>query len=169
VTKDEDYAAYVSARWTPLVRAAVLLGCSRPEAEDLVQTVLVRCYVSWEIVMKATDRDSFVYRMLVNARATSRRRRWWGERPSDRLPEHGDGTDAFELSDLTQSVRQALGTLGKDARDVVVLRYYADLTEHQTAEVLGIPIGTVKSRVSRALAQLAGNPALADLSEGGSR
>ena len=168
MTRDEDFSAYASARWGTLVRAAILLGCSHPDAEDLAQTALVRSYISWEKVMKADDRDAYVYRTLLNAHATSRRRRWWSERPSadiavDRIP-----ADAFGLADLTDSVRRALAALGAPARAVVVLRYYADLSELQTAQALGIPAGTVKSRLSRALAQLAHDPHLADLTEGGS-
>lgn len=166
VTKDEDFSAYATARWASLVRAAILLGCAHAEAEDLAQTVLIRCYISWEKVMKADDRDAYVYRTLLNAHATSRRRRWWSERPSADVAVDRHSADAFGLADLTDSVRRALAALGEQARAVVVLRYYADLSERQTAEVLGIPAGTVKSRLSRALTQLAGDPHLADLTEG---
>lgn len=164
--RDEDYSAYVSARWAALVRAAVLLGCSPADAEDIVQTTLVRCYVSWGKVSGAADRDAYVYRMLVNAQTTSRRRRWWSERPTAELPQRVDAADDFDQADLTDGVRHALARLSADARAVVVLRFYADLTERQTADVLDIPAGTVKSRLSRALAQLATDPHLSDVPEG---
>ena len=164
--RDEDYAAYVNARWAGLVRAAALLGCSRADAEDLAQATLVRCYVCWSKVTGAADRDAYVYRMLVNSLRSSRRRRWWSERPTAELPNTPDPTDDFGRADLTDSVHRALAELGEDSRAVVVLRYYADLTERQTADVLGIAIGTVKSRMSRALAQLATDPHLSDLPGG---
>lgn len=53
--------------------------------------------------------------------------------------------------------------LSKQQRRVVVLRYFADLSERQTAEVLGVPTGTVKSRLSRAIAAMADDPDLADV------
>lgn len=164
--RDEDYAAYVNARWAGLVRAAVLLGCSRPDAEDTVQATLVRCYVSWSKVQGATDRDAYVYRMLVNTLTTSRRRRWWAERPTAELTAAAEPVDEFDQADVTDGVRRAVAQLGTDSRAVVVLRYYADLSERQTADALGIPVGTVKSRMSRALAQLALDPHLSDLPGG---
>lgn len=165
MSRDDDYAAYVNARWATLVRTALLLGCSPPEAEDLVQTVLVRCYVSWERVMRADDRDAYVYRMLVNGHASSRRRRWWREYPTDELqPE--TYVDEFGRADLGDSVRRALQSLGEPARAIVVLRFYLDLSERQTASILAIPVGTVKSRLYRALRQLAEDPHLINLSGG---
>ncbi len=73
---DEEYSVYVGARWPALLRSAVLLGCTVHEAEDLVQASLVKCYVSWDKVMRATDRDAYVYRVLVNTHR-SNHKRWW--------------------------------------------------------------------------------------------
>lgn len=151
--RDEDYAAYVAARWAGLVRSAVLLGCSRTDAEDLVQTTLVRCYGAWWRVQRADDPDAYVYRVLLNCLASSRRRRWWGERPSDDLPEAA-ARDHADAAAVRAAVTTALAGLGEDQRRVLVLRYWADLTERQVAEVLGVAVGTVKSRTSRALAAL---------------
>lgn len=151
--RDEDYAAYVAARWAGLVRAAVLLGCSRTDAEDLVQTALVRCYRVWWRVQRANDPDAYVYRVLLNCLASSRRRRWWGEHPSDDIPAAAV-SDHAEVAAVRAAVMAALAGLGEDQRRVVVLRYWADLTERQVADVLGVAVGTVKSRTSRALAAL---------------
>ncbi len=85
MARDEDFSAYMSGRWTTLVRSAVLLGCAQPDAEDVVQTTLARCYTAWSKVSRAGNPDAYVYRMLVNALTDSRRRRWWGERPTDSL------------------------------------------------------------------------------------
>jgi DNA-directed RNA polymerase specialized sigma24 family protein len=84
------------------------------------------------------------------------------------------GARPHEAEDLAQAtlVRCYTGwdkVAGADNRDVVVLRYFVQLTEKQTAEALGVPPGTVKSRLSRALAHLASNDHLLDLSRGGSR
>jgi RNA polymerase sigma-70 factor (sigma-E family) len=163
---DEDYSAYVSARWPALVRSAVMLGCSRQDAEDLVQTALIRCYRSWDKVSKASDVDAYVYRVLVNSWAKSRRRRWWGEQPSEDVSGTAETPDAHLWVETADSVQRALSTLSPAHRAVVVLRFFVDLTDHQTADVLRIPVGTVKSRLSRAVRSLATNPHLVDLTSG---
>jgi RNA polymerase sigma-70 factor (sigma-E family) len=162
---DEDFSAYAAARWGSLVRSAVFLGCSVDEAEDLAQTTLLRCYTSWRRVTRAADQDAYVYRVLLNCLRDSRRRRWWGERPTGAPPDSGGG-DPTGAVDIADAVHRALRSLSQVNRAVVVLRYYANLSEQQTAEVLGIPPGTVKSRLSRALGQLANDTHLADLAEG---
>ena len=163
---DEDFTAFAAARWTALVRAAVLLGCASHAAEDLAQVTLTRCYTAWRKVSAAEDRDAYVYRMLLNCHRDSRRRRWWGEVPTDQLPERVQ-FDGIHAVDLADAVTRALAGLSPKLREAVVLRYYAQLTERQIADVLGIAPGTVKSRLSRALAALAENPALNDLDRGG--
>ena len=83
----DGFSEYAGARWRTLVRSAVLLGCDLQDAEDLAQATLLRCYVKWARVERADDRDAYVARMLINLHRQSRRRRWWGERPTDELPE----------------------------------------------------------------------------------
>ena len=158
---DEEYSAYVAARWPVLVRSAVLLGCSVHEAEDLVQSTLVKCYVSWDKVAKASNQDGYVFRIMLNTHR-SNHRRWWREQPYGRLPD-GAPRDTGEVPGVADTVREALSGLSVDGRAVVVLRFFADFTDQQTADVLGIPLGTVKSRLSRALARLGQDPSLADI------
>ncbi|WP_193605889.1 SigE family RNA polymerase sigma factor [Nocardioides dongkuii] len=154
---DEDFAAYMRARWGDLVRTLVSLGCDPHEAEDVAQTALARCLRSWDRVRAADDVDAYVYRTLLNCWSTSRRRRWWGEQPTDTLPEpeprHG-GTGLDTTVAERSALVSALSGLSADHRAVLVLRFGADLTEAQTAEALGVAVGTVKSRVSRALASI---------------
>ncbi|MDP9319356.1 MAG: SigE family RNA polymerase sigma factor, partial [Actinomycetota bacterium] len=157
---------YMGGRWATLVRSAVLLGCALPDAEDVVQTTLARCYAAWPKVSRAGNRDAYVYRMLVNALVDSRRRRWWGERPTAMLPDRADVADPLSDVDVTDAVERALAGLTSDHRAVIVLRFYAHLSEQETALALGIALGTVKSRTSRALAQLADNQHLTDLADG---
>lgn len=163
--KDGDFSAYVTARWRPLVRSAVVLGCTFAEADDVAQTALLRCYVAWDKVCRADDRDAYVYRVLLNTFRDSRRRRWWGERPTNVLPDQpvADRTSNVDISD---ALNRALAGLSRDHREVVVLRYYANLTEAQTAATLGVATGTIKSRLSRAMTQLALSPHLSDPIEG---
>lgn len=169
-TIDDDFTAYAREAWGTLVRAAVFLGCGLHEAEDLAQTTLVRCYTAWPKVVVADNRAAYVYRMLLNCLRDSRRRRWHGEHPAERLPETDAGstgatTDAFTAVDTADAVHRALDALTKTHRDVVVLRYFVGLSEAETATVLEVPAGTVKSRLSRALRQLAADDHLAEASE----
>jgi RNA polymerase sigma-70 factor (sigma-E family) len=147
---DEDFTAYMGARWPVLVRSLVLLGCNRHEAEDVAQTAMARCYASWPRVRRASDIDAYVYRTLLNCWSKSRRRRWWAETPTEHLPESHHEDDPV----LRVALEHALSKLSAEHRAVLVLRFVADMTESQVADVLGVPIGTVKSRVSRALANV---------------
>jgi RNA polymerase sigma-70 factor (sigma-E family) len=152
-TDDEDFSTYVAARWASLVRVGVYLGCSPTEADDLVQTTLLRCYRSWARVRRVDRVDAYVHRTLVNTLAKSRRRLWRGETPTEALPD-GPARDRGADSDARADLHRALGRLSSDHRAVLVLRFVGDLTEQQTADVLDVPIGTVKSRVARALAAI---------------
>lgn len=161
---EDDFADYARDAWSTLVRSAVFLGCSPHEAEDLAQTTLVRCYTAWPTVRAADNRAAYVYRMLLNCLRDSKRRRWWGERATERLPERPEdaGPDRTASVDTADAVHRALAGLSKPNRDVVVLRYFAGLSEAETAEALAIPAGTVKSRLSRSLAALSADAHLTD-------
>jgi RNA polymerase sigma-70 factor (sigma-E family) len=159
------YAAYVGEHWRDLVRAAVFLGAQPHEAEDLAQTTLVRCYHQWAKVTGADNRDAYVYRMLLNCLRDTRRTRWWKGRVDRELVD-SPVTDSSEAIATADAVHRALDTLPKGHREVVVLRYFVQLTEAQTAATLGVAPGTVKSRLSRALAKLADSHHLTDLTGG---
>lgn len=150
---DDDFATYMRARWPVLVRSLVMLGCAPAEAEDVAQAALTHCYSSWERVRRADDVDAYVFRSVLNTWNSSRRRRWWGERPSDDIPERVQ-PEHTHLSDLRATLVRALQDLSPEHRQVLVLRYVADLTETQVAAALGISPGTVKSRTSRAIANI---------------
>lgn len=146
-----DFAEYVAARRPALVRSAVLLGCTLDDAEDLVQVALTKTFMHWRRVSRAERPDAYVYRVLVNAFRDGRARRWNGETPTAELRE----PPVYDVDLATGvAVRRALAALSKEHREVLVLRFYADLSERETAEVLGLPHGTVKSRTARALAEL---------------
>lgn len=154
-----EFDEYAAARWPRLVRSAVLLGARPEEAEDLAQATLTKVWRSWSRVSSADDRDAYVYRILLNTFTDGRRRRWTGERPAAVLPEAGE-PDASEAVVLRDAVRRSLTQLSPDQREVVVLRYYAHLTEAQMAAALGVAPGTVKSRLARALKVLRCDPTL---------
>lgn len=157
-----EFSKYVAARWPRLVRSAVLLGCSATEAEDVVQIALTTCLVNWRKVRGAEDRDAYVHRVLINSFTSARRRRWTSEAPMTRVPDEPQD-DVTAALDAADAVTRSLQGLSLDQRTAVVLRYYAHLTERQMADVLGVAPGTVKSRLSRALKQLEGDPHLSVL------
>jgi RNA polymerase sigma-70 factor (sigma-E family) len=151
--RDADFTAYLQARQGTLLRTAYLLTGDRHQAEDLVQTAFAKLYLAWDRVRDRESIDAYVRRILVNEHNSLWRRAWKrNERPTEVLPEAAvvDEYDDGTSSELWVSVQ----TLPRKARAVLVLRYYEQLTEAETAEVLGISVGTVKSQTSRALATL---------------
>ena len=162
-SRDTEFAEYVAARWTRLVRAAVLLGCSPHEAEDVTQTALTRCLVKWSKVQRADDRDAYVYRILVNTFTDSKRRRWNAEKPTGELPEPVvGGRDVTDEVHDREVIERALANLAEEQRTAVVLRYYLNQSEAQMAATLRVAPGTVKSRLARALRAMAVDPVLSD-------
>ena len=151
-----EFDEYVAARRTALVRSAVLLGCPVADAEDVVQAALLKCYRHWRRVQGADRPDAYVYRVLVNTWRDARSRRWHGEQPTDVLPDVG--VDDDRTTGL--AVRAALARMSAAHREVLVLRYYADLSEADIAVVLGVPPGTVLSRAARALRELSADESL---------
>ena len=100
-----------------------------------------------------------VRKVLVNTYASWWRRKWNGEHPTGELPERAH-TDHADNSATSHDLWVALGALPRRQRAVVVLRYFEDLSEADTAELLGCSRGTVKSQLSKALVKLRANPAL---------
>lgn len=151
-----EFDEYVAARRSALVRSAVLLGCAVSDAEDVVQTALLKCHRHWKRVARADRPDAYVYRVLVNTLLDARARRWQAETPTESLPE------TVVESDMTAGlvVRAALTRMRPERRELLVLRYYADLSEADIAAVLGVAPGTVKSRAARALRELAADESL---------
>lgn len=163
VATEAQFAAFARARWRDLVRAAMFLGASPHEAEDLAQQTLIRCYSAWDRVGQADNTEAYVYRMLLNQLRDARRTRWWRGRVDHDQDQAVD--DSSNQIATTDAIARALGGLPKDQREVVVLRYFVQLSEAQTATALGIAAGTVKSRLSRALTRLASSEHLSPLSE----
>ena len=129
-----------------------------------MQTALAKAWRSWGRI--EGNGEAYVRKIMVNTYASWWQRRWNGEVPSDQLPDRGhSGPDVTEAA----SLRSALGSLPRRQRAVIVLRYYEDLTEAETARILGCSVGTVKSQSSKALAKLRINPQLTDDSSDSTR
>ncbi len=147
---DAAFRAFVDKNGAVLLHAARLLTGDHHRGEDLVQTALTRVYLKWDRIDAPL---AYARKALVTAHIDSTRRKWWGERPTETLPEVSSG-DAAAAIDERDELRRLLAGLNPKERAVIVLRYYCDLSEHDTAATLGMPVGTVKSTCSRALARL---------------
>lgn len=151
------FEGFVAARSDHLLRTAYLLTRDHQLAEDLLQTALAKAWGAWKRI--GTDHEAYVRRILVNTYASWWRRKWNGERPSEQLPESGGPNPTDTVGDRFD-LWEAIGRLPKRQRATLVLRFYEDLTEAETAEMLGCTAGTVKSQTSKALAKLRIDPAL---------
>ncbi|MCW2796107.1 SigE family RNA polymerase sigma factor [Nocardioides sp.] len=152
--RDEEFTAYLNARQPALLRTAYLLTGDRHQAEDVLQTSLAKLYLAWDRVQDRDSVDAYVRRIMVNENNSLWRRGWKKrEHATDVVPEATPVRDTYDEG-AGSALWDVVQTLPKKARAVVVLRYYEQLTEAETADVLGISVGTVKSQASRALAAL---------------
>jgi RNA polymerase sigma-70 factor (sigma-E family) len=149
---DEDaFRAFALARRPALRRTAYLLCGDWHQADDLVQTALVKLYVAWSRVRADGPPDAYVHRILVRCYLDERRRPWRRESPVEAIDEAGRVTSSEEdLLDL----RSALARLPRRQRATLLLRFWLDLSVAQTADALGCSDGTVKSQTARALTTL---------------
>lgn len=156
----DGFDEFVAARYTRLLRTAYLLTRDRGLAEDLVQTALAKCWLGWRRI-RHDDPGPYVHQVLVNTYTAWWRRKWNAEYPTEELP-HTGRAGGHQAVDDRADLADALRRLPRRMRAVVVLRYYEDLSEAETARILGCSAGTVKSQSSRALAKLRIDPALLD-------
>jgi RNA polymerase sigma-70 factor (sigma-E family) len=152
--RDADFTAYLQARQARLLRTAYLLTGEQSQAEDLLQTALAKLYLAWDKVRDRDSVDAYVRRIMVNENNSLWRRAWKRrELSTGEVPEGRPVHDVYDEG-LGAAVWEVVQTLPRKARAVVVLRYYEQMSEAETADVLGISVGTVKSQTSRALAAL---------------
>jgi len=150
--RSESFDDFVVARSDQLLRTAYLLTRDRALAEDLLQTAQAKAWSSWGRIQSRPE--PYVRQILVNTYATWWRRRWNGERATAELPEPGAGDRTHAVDDRSD-LWVALGALPRRQRAVVVLRFFEDLTEAETARLFGCTVGTVKSQTHKALARAA--------------
>jgi RNA polymerase sigma-70 factor (sigma-E family) len=158
----EAFRSYVAARSPALLRTAYLLTGDRADAEDLLQTALAKTYLAWDRIREREALDGYVRRTMVNTQTSWWRRRKVAEYATDELPERPTGRDQADDLALHDALWTALADLPKRQRAMVVLRYYEDLSEAETAQVMGVSVGTVKSTTSRALTKLRDSSGLRD-------
>ncbi|MEU8114694.1 SigE family RNA polymerase sigma factor [Micromonospora sp. NPDC053740] len=150
---EEQFREFVAARSAALLRTAYLLTGDWATAEDLLQTALTKTYLAWKRLGGIEAVEPYARRVMVNTSTSWWRRRWHGERPTEVLPERA-GVDEIEQQLDRDLLWRHLRELPNRQRAVLVLRYYEDMSEAQTAAMLDISPGTVKSQASRALATL---------------
>jgi RNA polymerase sigma-70 factor (sigma-E family) len=167
----EGFEEFVGARTASLSRTAYLLTGNHHSAEDLLQVALSRVAARWPQVRDGQP-ESYARRIMVNEFISWRRRRWYRERPVDDAElsvDAGRATPDLATPDLATAVvrrivvGRALARLTARQRAVLVLRFYEDLSEAETAEALGCAVGTVKSQTHLALTRIrAAAPELAE-------
>ena len=166
-SEPDGFREFVESRSSALLRSGWLLTGDWPSAEDLVQTALAAAWPRWTSLTRQDAPELYVRKIMVNTFLRWRRRRWTGEIATGRLPEMQAYGDAFAQIDARQALIAALDRLPPRQRAVVVLRYFADQTEAQTADTMGCSVGAVKAHASKALARLRDVPGLAELMTGG--
>ncbi|MEY9855528.1 RNA polymerase sigma-70 factor (sigma-E family) [Catenulispora sp. GAS73] len=157
LTEHEEQAfwQFVASRRQQLVRTAYLLAGDHGHAEDFVQDALIRVHRNWRRIERVDQPEAYVRKIIVNL-ANS----WWRRALRHRThvewqpPDRPDEYDGHAAVDREDELWRALATLPPGMRAVIVLRYYEELTEAETAALLGRSIGTVKSQASRGLVRM---------------
>ncbi|MBM9508571.1 SigE family RNA polymerase sigma factor [Streptomyces sp. KK5PA1] len=148
-----DFEEYVRTRQDALLRSARRLVPDPVDAQDLVQTALVRTYPRWDGIADKTLADAYMRRVMINTRTEWWRNRKLEEVPTGELPDASVDDGADQRADR-EMLRDVLKVLAPKQRQVVMMRHYGQLTTEETARALGMSTGTVKSTLHRALARL---------------
>ncbi|WP_076260967.1 SigE family RNA polymerase sigma factor [Intrasporangium flavum] len=165
---DEEFSSFVAGHSASLLRHAYLLTGCAADAEELLQDTLERVYLSWDRVIQrgmplAYTRAALARNHVSRWRRLTRRRATEQRTLLDRSVARGERGDTFTArAEERDAMWSLLATLPPRQRVVLVLRFYEDLPERAIAEALAVSVGTVKSQLSRGLATLRTQHALAD-------
>jgi RNA polymerase sigma-70 factor (sigma-E family) len=151
---DGEFCEFVAARSAALLRTAYLIVGDLGKAEDLLQTALVKTYLAHARIRDPQATEAYVRRTLVTTAASWWRRRSAREQPMADLGQNAYVADPAPAHAEADQMRRLLLTLPVRQRAVLVLRYYADMTEAEVAQTMGITRGTVARYVSRGLSAL---------------
>jgi RNA polymerase sigma-70 factor (sigma-E family) len=154
MSRREEFTEFVHGRSPALHRAAYLMVGEVSLAQDLVQEALVKTYAAWPRLRDKGNAEAYCRKAITTTAITWFRRKGWNnERPEHTLPERQ--TSGHEDAAVQGAwLWDGLQRLPVRQRAAIVLRYYEDLTEAQTADAMGCAVGTVKSQVSAGLAKL---------------
>lgn len=162
MSDSDEFAQFVTDSGRGLQRAAWLLTGDWPTAEDLVQTALTKTWQRWQGGGPIEHPEAYVRRVMVTTFIRWRRRSWRREllvnAPETAVPDRDLGR-----VDSGRAIQTALDVLAPKQRAIVVLRYFVDLSEAETASVMGCAVGTVKSQSAKALSRLRHVPGLSDV------
>lgn len=161
-----DFESFVRTRQRSLLRSAFMLTGDQHLAEDLVQSALTRTHQSWARLTDPANAEAYTRKVMYHLQVSWWRRNRVAESVTDTSPEPRPTGRPGEATGLTNrmTIQGALLKLSTKQRAVLILRFFEDRTEAETAETLGIAIGTVKSQTAKALARLrAVAPELAQL------
>ena len=150
----DDFDSFVVARGRALLRFAYVLCGNRPLAEDMVQEVLARAHQRWSRIERMEAPEAYVRKSIVREYLSWRRRKASTEVMVAEVPERVDPCDSEHVIVERWEMWALLSGLPRAQRAVLVLRFYEDLTEAQTASILGCSVGTVKSQAARGLEKL---------------
>lgn len=155
---DTEFTEWVAGNQRQLLRSAYLLSGDLHRAQDLVQEALVKVALRWP-KLRTGSPGAYARTILVRDNIS-----WWRRRRREVGADPAEAAAVSRDPEAALVVRRALARLTPSQRAVVVLRHFDDLTERETAEILGVSIGTVKSQNAAALARLRdGAPELLDL------
>ncbi len=156
----EGFDGFVAARTPALWRTAWLLTGDRHQAEDLVQTALMKAWPRYSrIEREGGSFEAYVRRALFNTHISWWRRRRFRETALDRVEHYGEVADNTD-SALRVTMLAALSRLSDRQRSVIVLRFFEDMSEEETAKTLNCSVGSVKTHQHRALQALRDSPVL---------
>lgn len=155
ITEESDFDSYVRGSGPRLKRLAFLLTGDLDAAEDLLQAAYAKVLPRWRRVSRYENPDAYMRRVMVSIRTSWWRRTRGREVLTGEPPERGrDHHDTATAEDELDAVLRALRTLPRRQQVAVVLRHYCDLSEAETAAVMGISVGGVKSQTSKGLTAL---------------
>ena len=146
------FAEFVAARSGALHRTAYLMVGEHALAQDLLQEALTKTYVAWPRLREVANAEAYTRQAITTTAISWRRRKSWHEQPHETCPTASRHPHVD--TDTRAWVWAALQQLPPRQRAAVVLRYYEDLTEAQTAAAMGCAVGTVKSQVAQAIKKL---------------
>jgi RNA polymerase sigma-70 factor (sigma-E family) len=144
-----------TAHYRSLVRLAAFLTGDRDNAEEVVQDAYVSVHGSWRRLRELDKAEAYLRTAVVNASRSRLRRRQVAQRHRPEPQRDMASAESFAVEHAQrEAVLEALRALPRRQREAVVLRYYGDLSEAQTAAAMGCSTGAVKSHTSRAMAAL---------------
>jgi RNA polymerase sigma-70 factor (sigma-E family) len=149
--EEDAYREYVIARMDHMRRVAYLMCHNWHTADDVVSITLGKLYRKWRKAQGADNLDSYVRKMFVRTYIDETRRPWRREHSTDQLPELGETMGSVHNE---TGLMELLRGLPPSKRAVLVLRFYCDMSVEETAQLLKVSSGTVKSQTARGLEAL---------------